>query len=353
MTSGQLAARCDAQPPTDVGARHALRRVPRIDSPFARDVLAGLSRPQKAIPCTWLYDRRGSELFEQITQLDEYYPTRTEIAILERCVGQIAAAVGPGATLVELGSGSSRKTPILLAALDAPSAYVPVDISAEYLAESICARRAAFPNLPMHPIVGDIAAASTLSPLRRSAGALVRAANSARPWGRRLGFFPGSTIGNFAPDAAVALLERVGQALGVDAMLVVGVDSTLDRSVLIPAYDDREGVTAAFNKNLLTRINRELAGDFDPMAFRHESRFNAEQQRVEMHLVSTTWETFEVLGRRFGFTAGEAIHTESSYKYSLARFQSLVERAGWSPVQFWTDARSRFAVHVLERSRCS
>ena len=353
MTSGQLAARSDARPPTEVGAPCALRRVPRINSPFARDVLAGLSRPQKSIPCTWLYDRRGSELFEEITQLDEYYPTRTEITILERCVGQIAAAVGPGATLVELGSGSSRKTPILLVALDAPSAYVPVDISAEYLAESICALRAAFPNLPMHPIVGDIAAASTLSPLRRSAGALVRAANSARPWGRRLGFFPGSTIGNFAPAAAIALLERVGQALGDDSMLVVGVDSTLDRSVLIPAYDDREGVTAAFNKNLLTRINRELAGDFDPMAFRHESRFNAEQQRVEMHLVSKTWETFEVLGRRFGFPAGEAIHTESSYKYSLARFQSLVERAGWSPVQFWTDARSRFAVHVLERFRCS
>ena len=349
MTFAQLAPRSDPRPATEFDTRHALQRVPRINSPFARDVLAGMSRPQKSIPCTWLYDRRGSELFAAITRLDEYYPTRTEIAILERCVKQIAAAVGPGATLVELGSGSSRKTTLLLAALDAPSAYVPVDISAEYLAESIRALQAAFPKVPMHPIVGDIEKVSTLSPLRRSAGALARAASSARPWSRRLGFFPGSTIGNFAPDAAITLLERIGEALGEDSMLVVGVDSTLDRSVLIPAYDDREGVTAAFSKNLLTRINRELEGDFDPMAFRYEARFNAEQQRVEMHLVSKTWQTFEVLGRRFGFVAGESIHTENSYKYSLTRFQSLAKRAGWSPVQFWTDAHSRFAVHVLER----
>jgi dimethylhistidine N-methyltransferase len=351
MQTAQLASQIDARLPAALRAAYAPRHIPRINSPFARDVLAGLSRPQKSIPCTWLYDHRGSVLFEQITQLDEYYPTRTEIAILERCVGQICAAVGPGATLVELGSGSSRKTPIMLAALDAPTAYVPIDISAEYLADSIRAQRAAFPNLPMHPIIGDIGAAATLLPLRRSPSALARAARSTRPWGRRLGFFPGSTIGHFAPDVAVALLERLGQALGDDSMLVVGVDSTLDRAALIPAYDDREGVTAAFNKNLLVRVNRELEGDFEPDAFRHEARFDAAKQRVEMHLVSKTWETFEVLGRRFGFPAGDSIHTENSYKYSLNRFHAMAERAGWSPVQFWTDARSRFGVHVLERAR--
>ena len=338
-----------ARPRAQFGKLHAPPCLPRISSPFTRDVIAGLSRAQKSIPCTWLYDRRGSELFEEITQLEEYYPTRTEVGILQHCAGQIAAEAGPGVTLVELGSGSGRKTRIVLGALDAPSAYVPVDISADHLADSIRTLRAAFPDLPMHPIVGDIGVAGTLAPLRRSIGAVARAAKSARPWSRRLGFFPGSTIGNFAPDGAVALLERIGQALGEDSMLVVGVDSTLDRSVLIPAYDDREGVTAAFNMNLLTRINRELEGDFDPLAFKHEARFNAQRQCVEMHLVSKTWETFEVLGRRFCFAAGESIHTESSYKYSLARFQALAQRAGWTPLQFWTDAHARFGVHVLQR----
>jgi L-histidine Nalpha-methyltransferase len=335
--------------PVPLGSLPAPPRPPRIGTPFARDVIAGLSRPQKSIPCTWLYDRRGSELFEEITHLDEYYPTRTEVQILQHCARQIAIEVGPGATLVELGSGSSRKTPILLGALDAPSAYVPVDIAADYLADSIRTLQAAFPNLPMHPIVGDMALTETLAPLRRSIGALARAAKSARPWSRRLGFFPGSTIGNFAPDNAVALLGRIGLALGEGSLLVVGVDSTRDRSVLIPAYDDREGVTGTFNKNLLTRINRELEGDFDPQAFNHEARFNEQRQCVEMHLVSKTWETFEVLGRRFCFAAGESIHTESSYKYSLNRFQALAQHAGWEPVQFWTDSHARFGVHLLRR----
>jgi L-histidine Nalpha-methyltransferase len=351
MQTSQHSARSEAQPPAQFVTGGAPRHLRRSHSPFARDVLAGLSRPQKAIARTWPYDRRGSELFEEITRLDEYYPTRTEIAILECCAGQIAEAVGPGATLVELGGGSRRQTQIMLAALDAPSAYVPIDLSTDDLADSTRALQAVFPNLPMHPIIGDIRAAATLAPLRRSVSALARAAKSARPWSRRLGFFPGSAIGNFAPHVAVALLERIGQALGQDSMLVVGVDSTLDRAVLIPAYDDREGVTAAFNRNLLVRINRELEGDFDPLAFRHEARFNAERQRVEMHLVSKTCETFEVLGRRFGFSAGESIHTESACKYSMIRFQSLARRAGWSPLQFWSDSRSRFGVHVLERSR--
>jgi len=339
----------EARPPLRFEPAPAAQHRPRITSPFARDVLAGLSLPRKSIPSTWLYDRRGSELFEEITRLDEYYPTRTEIAILERCAAQIAAEAGPEATLVEFGSGSSRKTPLLLSALESPSAYVPIDISAETLGESVAALQAAFPKVAMHPIVGDFGEAGTLEPLRRSTAALLRAARSARPWGRRLGFFPGSTIGNFRPEAAIALLDRIGRALGPDAMLVVGVDSTLDTSVLLPAYNDRLGVTAAFNKNLLTRINRELAGDFDPLSFRHEARFDRERQRIEMHLVSRTWETFEVLGRRFGFPGGDSIHTENSYKYTRARFESLAARAGWRPLQYWTDAHSRFAVHVLVR----
>ena len=341
----------DTLRPGQFTARFTPRRLPRINSPFVRDVLAGLSRPQKEIPSTWLYDRRGCELFEAITRLDAYYPTRTESAILERCAAQIAAAAGPGATLVELGSVAGCKPPMLLAALDAPNAYVSVDVSADGMAESMAALQTLFPKLPMHTIVGDIADPATLAPLRRSVGALARASRSARPWGRRLGFCPSSTIGNFAPDVAAALLDRIGQALGDDAMLVVGVDATLDRSVVLPAYDDRAGVTAAFNKNLLVRINRELEGDFDPAAFRHEARFDAPRQRVEMHLVSKTWETFEVMGRRVSFPAGESIHTMDSYKYSLTRFQALAQRSGWTPIQFWTDARAHFGVHVLERSR--
>ena len=339
-----------ARPPLAFVHGAAAPRLPRVSSPFIRDVLAGLSRPQKAIPSTWLYDARGCELFEQITQLDEYYPTRTETAILERCAGEIAAAAGPGATLVELGSGSSVKTRLLLAALDSPSVYVPIDISETSLAAAAQSLRQDFPRLDVRPIVGDFCDPATLAPLRRGPGALQRAARAARPWGRRVGFFPGSTIGNFDPGAAVGLLASIGQALGDDALLVIGVDSTLDPAVLLPAYDDAQGVTAEFNRNLLVRINRELEGDFEPRAFRHEARFNAEHQRVEMHLVSRTWETFEVLGRRFGFPAGDSIRTEISCKYTRARLQHLAARAGWSALQYWTDAGARFAVHVFERA---
>ena len=350
MASIQFAPRTMVRPMPGPSEPDAPRRVPRIATPFARDVLAGLTRPQKAIPGTWLYDRRGVALFEAIAQLDAHGGTNTEIAILERCAGQIAAAVGPGATLVEIGRGRGRKTPLLLGALDAPAACVAVDSSAEWVAESTARLRELFPMLPLHPIVGDINDAATFAPLRRSAGALGRAARSVRPWSRRLGFFAGTTIGHFAPDAAAALLDRIGQALGDDAMLVVGVDSALDRPVAASASVDRDRAIAAFHKNLLTRINRELEGDFDPLAFRHEARFNAEQQRAEMHLVSKTWETFEVLGRRFSFPAGDSIHTQCSYRYSLARFQALARRAGWAPLQFWADAQSRFGVHVLERA---
>ena len=211
------------------------------------------------------------------------------------------------------------------------------------------ALRSEFPGLAVHPIAGDFSRMTSLP--RQLCPHSPRAAAAALPRGRRVGFFPGSTIGNFTPAAAGALLARIGQALGDDALLVVGVDSTCNRSVLIPAYDDRLGVTAEFNKNLLVRINRELDGDFDPAAFSHEARFDIEQQRIEMHLVSRSWQTVEVLGRKFGFAAGESIHTENSYKYSLPRFEALARRAGWQHVQFWSDARMRFAVQVMERSR--
>lgn len=307
---------------------------------FARDVLAGLSQRHKSIPCTWLYDHRGSQLFEEITQLAEYYPTRTERLILERCAAQIAQAAGPGATVVELGSGSSRKTPILLGALESPKAYLPIDISEQFLNQSVRMLQAHFPRLPIHPVVADFTQLSTLPELARVSGG-----------GRRVVFFPGSAIGNFTPDEAVALLGRIGQAVGPDALMVVGADPTHDPAVLIPAYDDKRGVTAAFNKNLLVRINRELQGNFSLSAFRHEARFNSEHQRVEMHLVSQYTQRATVMGRAFMFAAGESVHTENSYKYGLVKFQAMARRAGWAHRQFWVDGQSRFAVHVLERGR--
>lgn len=305
----------------------------RHDLAFARDVLAGLSQRRRTLPCTWLYDHRGSQLFEDITRTVEYYPTRAEIRVLQRCAGEIAALAGRGATVVELGSGSSRKTPLLLEALDRPALYVPVDISAQFLDESIQELRKRFPRLPMLPLVADF---TRLPMLPITAG-------------RRLVFFPGSTIGNFGPDEAQALLERIARAAGPQALLVVGADATQDPALLLPAYDDHEGVTAAFDLNLLVRINRELGANFDVDAFRHEARWDAQQQRVEMHLVSLHAQRVTLFDRRFDFAAGESIHTESSYKHGLLRFQALAARAGWAQRQLWMDGPTRYAVHVFER----
>ena len=321
--------------PVSVASPELAAAPPELGSAFARDVLAGLSLRHKSIPCTWLYDHRGSGLFEQITRLPEYYPTRNETWLLERCAGEIAALAGPGASVIELGSGSSRKTPLLLAALDNPACYLPVDISAQFLAESVAALRQRFPALPIVPTVADF---TRLGPL-----------DELPPDGRRLVFFPGSTIGNFMPEAAVALLERIGAAVGPGALMVVGADANHDPAVLVPAYDDAQGVTAAFNKNLLLRINRELGGDFSTSAFRHEARYEPSQQRVEMHLVSEYSQRVSVLGRSFRFALGESIHTENSYKYGVARFRALAQRAGWAHRQLWMDGQSRFALHVLER----
>jgi L-histidine N-alpha-methyltransferase len=307
---------------------------------FARDVLAGLAQPHKSIPCTWLYDHRGSELFERITRVPEYYPTRNETWILERCAAQIAQLAGPHATVIELGAGSGRKTPLLLDALEAPAAYVPIDISAQFLAESVATLRARFPSLDIEPVVADFTRLTALPQVVQR-----------RQTGRCVVFFPGSTIGNFTPEQAIGLLDRVGQAAGRDALLVIGADSTHDPAVLIPAYDDREGVTAAFDLNLLARINRELGADFNLSAFRHEARWNAAEQRVEMHLVSLYTQRVTLLGRSFRIAVGESIHTESSYKYGLVKFQAIAHRAGWSHRQLWMDGQSRFAVHVLERWR--
>jgi L-histidine Nalpha-methyltransferase len=315
---------------------------PRSVAPsFGRDVLIGLAQAQKSIPSTWLYDHRGSELFEQITRLEEYYPTRNEVQVLRASAREIAEAAGPRAIVIELGSGSSRKTRLLLDTFDAPQAYLPIDISEQFLRESVAELPSLYAGLRVMPVVADFTRIESLFELT------FMRAGGADP-GRHVVFFPGSTIGNFSPEAAVALLRRIRRWAGPDAILIVGADSTQDPAVLIPAYDDREGVTAEFNLNLLVRINRELMADFNVDAFRHEARFDVQNHRVEMHLVSCCAQRVNVLGRRFDFSAGESIHTENSYKYSLHAFQRLAARAGWVHAQRWVDGQARFAVHVLE-----
>jgi L-histidine Nalpha-methyltransferase len=306
------------------------------DTEFGRDVLFGLSQPQKQVPCTWLYDDRGSELFEDITALPEYYPTNAEIRLLGHCAAQIAEVAGARATVVEFGSGSSRKTPLLLSALDQPAAYLPIDISPRYLMESVVGMQLRFPNLLVRPVVADFRSLREL-PARRDDA-------------RRLGFFPGSTIGNCTPEEAVDLLGGFARLLGPESLLAVGADGTQDPKLLLPAYDDSRGVTAAFNHNLLRRINHELAGSFDDLGFRHEVRYDAASQRVEMHLVSRYPQRVDVLGQPFRFARGESIHTESSYKYGPIQLQALAKRGGWTPLALWMDERTRFTVYLFERT---
>ena len=303
-----------------------------VDPGFRRDVLAGLALPQKAIPARWFYDRAGSELFEAITELPEYYPTRVEIGLLERHAREIGRLAGPGRVVVEFGSGSSTKTPHLLG-WTAPAAYVPVDISGEFLRDSAAVLAGQFPGLPVIPVEHDFT-----QPLRLPDEV------AARP---RLGFFPGSTIGNFAPAAAVDLLRAMAATLGEDALLLIGIDRVKDKRILIPAYNDAAGVTAAFNLNLLARINRELGADFDLRRFRHYAFYNAALGRIEMHLISLEPQVVRLGRHRFRFATGESLHTENSYKYSPEGFGSLAASAGFRSAQRWTDRQGLFGLFGL------
>jgi L-histidine Nalpha-methyltransferase len=304
------------------------------DSDFRRDVLAGLAAPIRAIPARWLYDRRGSELFEAITGLPEYYLTRTETALLERRCPDVAATAGPGQAVIEFGSGASVKTRILLAAA-APSAYVPIDISGDFLRAAAASLADDFPGLPVYPIEADFTRPIELPPELRSAP--------------KLGFFPGSTIGNLIPSTGVDLLRAMRQTLGTGAWLFIGFDRIKDPGELLCAYDDGSGVTAEFNLNLLHRINRELGGDIPVDAFRHRAIWNETLSRIEMHLEAVRDVAFEVAGRRFSMAAGETIHTENSHKYGERDARLLLLAGGWTPVEEWTDDEARFAL-VLARA---
>jgi dimethylhistidine N-methyltransferase len=306
---------------------------PEADPAFRTDVIAGLSAPQKAVPARWFYDHRGSELFEEITDLPEYYPTRTERALLERHAPDVARIAGTGRAVVEFGSGSSAKTPLLLSAID-PSAYVPIDISGAFLRESADALSQRFPSLPVHPIEANF-----MHPIA------LPAAIGRSP---RLGFFPGSTIGNMTAPTAVDLLRAMAGTLGVGAMLLIGMDRVKDEAELVAAYDDAQGVTAAFNLNLLRRINRELDGDMPVDAFRHVARWNDAEARIEMHLEATRDVAFSVSGQHFAMRTGETIHTENSHKYDRRGARLLLAAGGWATIAEWADPQDRFAILLAE-----
>ncbi len=301
---------------------------------FARDVIRGLNRTRKAIPCKYLYDDRGSQLFDAICELDEYYLTRTELGILDAYVEEMANVIGEDCELIELGSGSGLKTRLLLAHLREPRAYLPIDISAEPLNRSADELTARFPGLRVIPVCADFTGPVTMP-------------ETGSPRARRVVYFPGSTVGNFRPRAAMRLLRSVARLVGAGGGLLIGFDLDKDQSIVWPAYNDRRGVSAAFSLNLLARINRELAADFDLDAFAHRADYNRAKQRVEIHLVSLKDQVVRVVGRDFAIGEGERIHTEYSYKYSQEHFNRLTARAGFTLDRQWTDVNPYFCVQYL------
>ncbi|MGC1780704.1 MAG: L-histidine N(alpha)-methyltransferase [Xanthobacteraceae bacterium] len=314
----------------------ALRAASSVETsePFATDVVAGLSAKPKCLSPKYFYDAAGSALFERITQLAEYYPTRCELALLREHAPAIASLFPPNCALVEFGAGSSKKARILFGAAATIESYVPVDISGDFLQQEAVVLRRDFPRLAVHPVVADF---TQSFPIPAQVAALPR-----------VGFFPGSTIGNFEPHEAAKFLRHAGAILGPGAVLVIGVDLVKDTKILCRAYNDSEGVTARFNLNLLVRINRELGANFDLAAFEHHACYNSQHNRIEMHLASTKRQKVKVNGKAIGFRAGETIHTENSYKYTVESFQALARGSGWTPLDVWSDGQ--FSVHAVRFS---
>jgi dimethylhistidine N-methyltransferase len=311
----------------------AVRHEDADASSFALDVIAGLTAQPKRLSPKYFYDEAGAQLFEQITALPEYYLTRCELKILRERAGDMARFFPAPSALIEFGSGSSRKARILLASAPTIAAYVPVDISSEMLIQEAQELRRDYPRLAVLPVEADFTQPFALP---AAAGGMAHT-----------GFFPGSTIGNFEPHEARAFLRHAGRMLGPGAALIIGVDLVKDARILHAAYNDEAGLTAKFNLNLLARINRELDGDFDLESFDHRAFYNPERHRIEMHLVSKRRQKVHVAGRVFEFRAGESIHTENSYKYTVEYFTTLARDAGWTPVDLWADAQANFSIHAL------
>jgi dimethylhistidine N-methyltransferase len=317
------------------GIAEPIRAGPALSAEgFRRDVLAGLSAPTKTLPCIYLYDEKGARLFEAICELEEYYPTRTELSILRRNIHEIASLLGPHANLVELGSGNCLKTRLLLGHLDHPMGYSPVDVARPQLIECSTRLARAYPGLAVEPVCADYTRPFALPALPAGTG-------------RTTVFFPGSTIGNFEPEDAAHFLRRIARLCGPTGGLLVGVDLKKSPETLNAAYNDAQGVTADFNLNLLARINRELQGEFDLEQFQHRAFYNAPAGRIEMHLVSSRQQTVAVDGHHFAFAEGESIVTEHSYKYTVDEFRRLATRAGFEVARHWSDARRWFSVQYL------
>jgi dimethylhistidine N-methyltransferase len=301
---------------------------------FRFDVLRGLGAAKKELPCKYFYDEAGSALFEQITELEEYYPTRTERGIMARHAAEMAGLLGPRCLLIEYGSGSSLKTRHLLDRLRDPAGYVPVDVSGEHLDRSARALGEEYPGIEVLPLCADFTRPLGLTACRKAAA-------------RCVVYFPGSTLGNFVPEAAVALLRQTAVLCGRGGGLLLGIDLQKDPRVIEAAYNDRGGVTAAFNRNILVRINRELGADFDAKQFAHRASYDVAQGRIEMHLVSRRDQVVRVGGVPFFFARGESIHTENSFKYSLPALAELAEAGGFDVGHTWTDPRQYFGVVYL------
>lgn len=307
--------------------------VSRVDLAFRNDVLRCFQQETHAIPARWLYDRAGSELFEQITQLPEYYPTRTETSLLERYCGEVAEMAGSGCAVIEFGSGSSTKTPHLLRAVK-PAAYVPIDISGDFLADSAAQLQEQFPNLPIYPLEADFMRRIDLPDQVSSIP--------------KLGFFPGSTIGNMIARTSVDLLRFMRETLGEGAQLLIGFDRIKDIDVLVAAYDDSAGVTAEFSLNLLHRINRELDGNIAVDQFRHIAEWNDIYARIEIYLEAQADVEFSIDGSAFGIAKGQRIHIENSHKYGLRDARLMLRAGGWSPVREWSDEKDYFSLILVE-----
>jgi dimethylhistidine N-methyltransferase len=301
---------------------------------FRADALAGLTAQPKTLPCKYFYDRHGARLFDAICELPEYYPTRTELGILRTHAADMARLVGPHALVIEYGSGSSLKTRLLLDQLTAPAGYVPVDIARTHLQMSAEQLRSEYPAVPIVPVWADFTRPFVVPTVTA-------------PVARRVVYFPGSTLGNFAPTEAAELLTQMAEVAGPSGGLLIGLDLRKERSVLEAAYNDAAGVTAAFNLNVLVRLNRELGTDFDLDQFVHRAPYNADAGRIEMHLISRRAQSVRLGTTQIDFAAGETIHTENSYKYELSQFADLARYAGWQVQQVWTDERRYFSVQYL------
>jgi L-histidine N-alpha-methyltransferase len=314
----------------------ALSLAASVQDSFRADVITGLSKPQKSVPCKYFYDERGSQLFDAICRTPEYYPTRTELALLERHAPDIAALCGSDVDLIEYGSGAQTKVRILLDAMDRPASYTPIDICVRSLMAESDILSGDYSGLAVTPLYADF----TQPLILPQSDAL----------GRRVGFFPGSTIGNFTPEDAGAFLQRTASTLGKNGLLIVGVDLRKNKRLLDDAYNDAAGLTAAFNINLLRRINRELHGNFDLSAFSHGAHYNLVRGRVEMHIYSLAFQTVRVDGHLVSFSPGESIHTENSYKYAVGEFQALAASHGYTPLRCWIDDAQLFSLHCLQVS---